>query len=122
MLEVHGIFPKSYLPSLATSCENMASNSQRIMEKSRNFQIVYAGRTNLSKHCTTDLARGIMKQWGRPTTLSYCRGPILLSLPLGTSQGGNDQLCLESAAVGYCLSTEATGAVVQALTINYVSP
>ena len=32
------------------------------MEKSRNFQIDYVGRTNLCKHCTvTDHARGIMK-------------------------------------------------------------
>ena len=31
------------------------------MEKSRNFQIVYVGRTNLCKHCTTDHVRGIMK-------------------------------------------------------------
>ena len=53
--------PESYLPSLATSCENMASHRERIKEKSRNFQIVYVGRTNLCKHCTTDLARGIMK-------------------------------------------------------------
>ena len=47
--KVHGIFPKmikSYLPSFL---ENFASNSERIIEKSRNFQIVFAGRTNLSK-------------------------------------------------------------------------
>ena len=31
------------------------------MEESRNVQIVYAGRTNLCKRCTTDHARGIMK-------------------------------------------------------------
>ena len=42
-------YDESYLPSLATSCENMASNSERIMEKSRNFQIVYVGHTNLTK-------------------------------------------------------------------------
>ena len=63
-LKVHEIFPKIKkvtFHSLATSCENMASNSERIMEKSRNFQIVYVGRTNLCKHCTTDHARGIMK-------------------------------------------------------------
>ena len=45
-LKVHEIFPKikkSDLPSLATSCENMASKIERIMEKSKNFQIVYVG-------------------------------------------------------------------------------
>ena len=41
--------PESYLPSLATSGETKTSNSEWIMEKSRNFHIVYAGRTNLSK-------------------------------------------------------------------------
>ena len=41
--------PESYLPSLATCCENIVLNSERIMEKSINFQIIYAGRTNLSK-------------------------------------------------------------------------
>ena len=32
----------------------MASNSERIKEKTRTFQIVYVGRTNLCKHCTTN--------------------------------------------------------------------
>ena len=41
-LKVHEI-KKSDLPSLATSCENMASKSERIMERSKNFQIVYVG-------------------------------------------------------------------------------
>ena len=54
-------FDNSYLASLATSFENMASNSERIMENSRNFHIVYVGRTNLCKHCTTNHARGIRK-------------------------------------------------------------
>ena len=31
------------------------------MEKTRKVQIVYPARTNLCKHCTTDLTRGIMK-------------------------------------------------------------
>ena len=48
------------LRSLATSCENMASHRERIMEKTRKFQIVYAGLTNLCQYSTTDLARGIM--------------------------------------------------------------
>ena len=39
--------PESYYPSLATSRENMASNSERMKEKTRKFQIVYVGRTNL---------------------------------------------------------------------------
>ena len=41
-LKVHEIVPKikkRYLSSLATSCANMASNNERIMEKSRNFQM-----------------------------------------------------------------------------------
>ena len=91
-LKVHEIFPKlkSYLPSLATSCENMASNSEQIMEKSRNFQIVYVARTNLCKHCTTAHVRGKLGISLRP------HSPIAeLSLPL---EGGTDQLCLESAA------------------------
>ena len=76
----------SYLPSLAKSCENMASNSEQIMEKSRNSQIVYVGHTDLSKHCKTDHARGIMK-------LGISQWP---HSPIASS--GNDQLCLESAA------------------------
>ena len=63
-LKVYKCIPDSYLLSLATSCENMGSNSERVMEKSRNFQIVYVGHTNLCKHRTTDHARGIiMKLW-----------------------------------------------------------
>ena len=58
----------------------MASNSkQRIMEKSRNCQIVYVGRTHLCKHCTTDHVRGIMKLGISQPPLS----PIaVLSFPL----------------------------------------
>ena len=52
--------PESYLTSLATSCENMASHCERIMAKTRKFQIVYVGLTNLCQHSTTDLMRGIM--------------------------------------------------------------
>ena len=33
---------------------------ERIMKKSRKFQIVYAGPTNLCQHRTTNFARGIM--------------------------------------------------------------
>ena len=69
-----------YLPSLATSCENMVSISERIMEKSRNFQIFYVGCTNLCKYCTTTHARGILNLGisQRP------HSPIAeLSLPLG---------------------------------------
>ena len=50
----------SFLSSLATSCENMVSPHEQIMEKTRKFQRVYAGPTNLCQHSTTDLARGIM--------------------------------------------------------------
>ena len=49
--------PESYLPSLDTYCENMASHRRQIMEKT---QIVYLGPTNLCQHSTTDLTRGIM--------------------------------------------------------------
>ena len=35
--------PESYLPSWATSCENMASHREQIMEETGKFQIVYAG-------------------------------------------------------------------------------
>ena len=89
-----GTAPKNYVPSLATSCKNVSSNSARILGKSRNFQIVYAGRTNLCKHCTTDHVRGMMKQWGSPSTLSHCRGPISLSLPLA---GSNEIVTISSA-------------------------
>ena len=81
----------------------MASNSERIKEKTQKFQIVYVGhilfemkvskkfyvgRTNLCKHCTTDH----YKTGDSPaTTLSYCRA-------VASAWSGNDQLCLESAA------------------------
>ena len=92
----------SYLPSLATSCENMASNSERIMERSRNFQRVHAGRKNLRKHCTTDHARGIMKQWGSPTTFANCRGTISPSLPLSL------MMWYRSALLGECRWDQAS--------------
>ena len=38
-------------------------NSEQIMEKSRNFQIVYAGRTNLSKQT--------FRNWGFPQPPHY---------------------------------------------------
>ena len=47
-----GKYSRKLVPSLATSCENMAPNSERIIGKSRNFQIIYAHdpvKTNLSK-------------------------------------------------------------------------
>ena len=56
------------------------------MKKSRHLQVVNVGRTHLCKHCTTDHARGIVKQWGSPTTLSHCIGTIPLSLPLGSNE------------------------------------
>ena len=37
--------PESDLPSLATSCEHMASHREQIMVKTQKFQIVYAGLT-----------------------------------------------------------------------------
>ena len=69
-LKVHNLFPKdSYLPSLATSCENMASNSERIMEKSRNCQIIYAGRTNqLTNYETGDSPATILSHWGQASS------------------------------------------------------
>ena len=65
--------PESYLPSLPTSCENMASHRERIMEKRRKSQIVYAGPTNLYQHSTTDLARGIMTNERKQSGLSKAR-------------------------------------------------
>ena len=38
----------------------MVSHCGQIMEKTRTFQMVYAGPTNLCQQSTTDLARGIM--------------------------------------------------------------
>ena len=65
--------PESYLPSLATLCENMASHCELIMEKTQKFQIVYAGPTNLCQHSTTDLARGIMTNECKQSVLSKAR-------------------------------------------------
>ena len=45
---------ESYLPSLATSCENMASHLEQIMEKTRPSQTVYAGPTTLCQYSTTE--------------------------------------------------------------------
>ena len=39
--------PESYLPSLATSGENMASHREQIMEETGKFQIAYTGPTNI---------------------------------------------------------------------------
>ena len=41
ILKVHNVFPK-LPPSLATSCENMASYREWVMEKTRKFQIAGA--------------------------------------------------------------------------------
>ena len=59
MLKVHNVCPKVTFPHWLHPLEIiMVSNSERIMEKSRNSQIVYVGHTNLCKHCITDHARG----------------------------------------------------------------
>ena len=65
--------PESYLPSFATSSENMSSHRERIMGKTRKFQIVYAGRTNLCQYSTTALTRGIMTNERKKTALSKAR-------------------------------------------------
>ena len=65
--------PESYHPSLATFCENMASHSEQITKKTRKFQIVYAGPTNLYQHSTIDLARGIMTNERKQSALSKAR-------------------------------------------------
>ena len=77
-LKVHNVFPK--VPSLTTSCGNMASNSEQIMEKSRNFQIIYAGRTKLTfQNKPTDHVRGITKlaatlsHWGQASSRKQSR-------------------------------------------------
>ena len=62
--------PESYFPSLVTSCENMASARERIMEKIRKFQIVYAGPTNICQHFTIELARGIITNARKQSGLS----------------------------------------------------
>ena len=66
---------ESYLPSLATPCESMASHREQIMEKTRKFQIVYinAGLTNLCQHSTTDLARGLMMNEHKQSALLKAR-------------------------------------------------
>ena len=47
----------------------MASNSEWIMEKSRNFQIIYAGRTNLERHYGTgDSPAAILSHWGQASS------------------------------------------------------
>ena len=55
----------------------MASNSERIMEKSRHFQIIYAGRTILSKQTkrpcerhyeTRDSPTTTLSQWGKASS------------------------------------------------------
>ena len=43
------------------------------MEKTRKFQIVYVGLTNICQHSTTDLARGIMTNEHRQSALSKAR-------------------------------------------------
>ena len=48
----------------------MASDRERIMEKTRKFQILYAGLTNLSQHSTTDLPRGILTNEHKQSALS----------------------------------------------------
>ena len=63
----------NYLPSLSTSCQNMVSRRERIMEKTRKFQIVYAGLTNLCQHSTTDLVRGIMSNEREQSAMSKVR-------------------------------------------------
>ena len=49
---------------------HMASHHKPIMEKTCKFEIVYAGPTNLCRHSTTDLARGIMTNDGKQSVLS----------------------------------------------------
>ena len=69
-LKVTERIPESYLTSLATSCEQMASHHEQIMEKTRKFQIVYAVLTNLCQHSTTDLAKGMTTDERKQSALS----------------------------------------------------
>ena len=73
--------PESYLPSLATSCENMASKPEQIMEKARKFQIFLSGCLNLSEqanwpheshHDVTDVVE-ISGKSQPPVTVLYCK-------------------------------------------------
>ena len=61
---------ENYLPSLATSCKNMASHREQIMEKTQKFQIVYVALTNLCQRSTTDLVRGILTNGRKQSELS----------------------------------------------------
>ena len=82
--------PISYLPSLATSCENMALNSERKIGKSRNFQIVYAGRTNLSKQTNWPLTKlGILKPPHYPIGIKRVHVNTGLSERIWKWGGGN---------------------------------
>ena len=71
---------ESYMPPLATSCENMPSHRELIMEKTRKFQIVYEGLKNLCQHSTTDLARGTMRNECKRSALSKARS-IKINIP-----------------------------------------
>ena len=51
----------------------MASHRERIMEKTRNFQTVYAGLTDLCQYSSTDLARGIMTNEHKQSMLAKVR-------------------------------------------------
>ena len=75
----------------------MASNSDRIMEKSRNFQIVYmqAAQTFVNIAQLRHYETGDFPA----TTLSHCRGAISLSPSLGSKEVVTiSSACLESAA------------------------
>ena len=51
----------------------MASDSERIMEKTGKIQIVYVSPTNLCQHSTTDHARGIMTNERKQSALLKAR-------------------------------------------------
>ena len=59
--------------SLATSCKNIASQCEGIIEETQEFHIVYAG---LCQHSMTDLARGIMMNEREQSVLSKAQSFI----------------------------------------------
>ena len=72
----------------------MALNSERIMEKSRNFQIIYIGRTNLSK------------QTDRPLTkLGFPQQP---HYPIGVKRVQVNSPNVEGTALSNILKLQAT--------------
>ena len=75
------------LPSpLTTSCGNMASQRERIMEKTRKFQNSLCRPYKPLSTSTTDLARSIMTNERKQSALSKARSSNILKLQAPTHQ------------------------------------